>query len=355
MPAHSRYWVRADPAPFDQEALAADDRERRYLEEHGHKGPLPPARLLAISGGGDDGAFGAGLLVGWTQAGTRPDFKVVTGISTGALAAPYAFLGSKYDDKLKEVFTTMSTKDIFRRRHIWAAVTSDAMCDTTPLSNVIAHYIDAETLGRIADEYRKGRVLLIGTANLDSRQGIIWDMGAIAASGQPKALDLFRAVLLASASAPAEFPPVMIDVDVDGRRYQEMHVDGGTVAQTFVYPTTFHLKHALGAHRERALYIIRNARLDPNWASVERRTITIASRAIGSLVESQGLGDLYRLYAVAQRDGVDYNLAYIPRDFADTGKEPFDPQYMGHLFERARRLAASGYPWEKAPPGYGEP
>jgi predicted acylesterase/phospholipase RssA len=355
MPEATRFWAIADPKEYIREVVASSEREKRYLAQTGHQGPLPPANYLAVSGGGDDGAFGAGLLMGWTQAGTRPVFTVVTGISTGALIAPLAFLGPAYDETLKQVYTTISTKDVVRRRHIWSLLFSDGMVDPSPLARLIARFIDAATLARIADEYEKGRRLLLVTADLDAAQPVVWNMTAIAASHQPNALELFRTIMMAAVSSPAIFPPVMIDVEVNGQRYQEMHVDGGTMTEVFLYPAMVHTKRetaVFGVDRVRTLYIIRNARLDFPWASVERQTLAIARRALFSLIQTQGIGDLYRLYALARRDDIDFNLASIPSGFPPTQKEDFDPVYMSRLFERGRSLGAAGYKWDKAPPFY---
>ncbi len=180
-------------------------------------------------------------------------------------------------------------------------------------------------------------------------------MGEIAASGDPKALHLFHSIMVASAAIPGAFPPVMIDVEVDGKRYQEMHVDGGATAQAFVYPPSLNIRdvaEGAGIKRDRHLYIIRNASLDPDWASTERWTLTIAGRAIGSLIHSQGIGDLYRMYIQAEKDRVDYNLAFIGADFKAEPKEDFDPEYMGQLFDYAYQQARVGYRWKKYPPGY---
>ena len=244
---------------------------------------MPPAIFLAISGGGDNGAFGAGLLNGWTAAGNRPQFKLVTGISTGALSAPFAFLGPESDAKLKEFYTTTSTKDIYEERSILALLTNDALNDTRPLWKQLEKHITRDLLDAIAAEYKKGRLLLVATVNLDARYPIIWNLTKIAASSDPKALELFRAVIIASASIPAVFPPVMIEVEVGGQQYQEMHVDGGTMGQVFVYPPSMDLKataRKAGIERERKLYIIRNSRLDPAWASVERRVMSIPQEPV---------------------------------------------------------------------------
>ena len=242
----------------------------------GNKGPMPPANFLAISGGGENGAYGAGLLCGWSETGTRPEFKLVTGVSTGALTAPFAFLGPAYDQQLKDVYTTITAKDVLEERGIFAAIWNDAMADNAPLQNLVAKYVNADMLATIAAEHRKGRNLLIGTTNLDARRGVIWDIGKIAEYGTPEALELVRKILVASAAIPGAFPPMMIDVEANGTKYQEMHVDGGASAQVFVYPARLHvaeISEAAGVERERHMYIIRNGRLDPDWADTERQTL----------------------------------------------------------------------------------
>lgn len=353
-----RYWADGEASDFLRDGLESVHREQDLLQRAGHRSPLPPAEFLAISGGGEDGAFGAGLLVGWSAAGTRPRFKAVTGISTGALIAPFAFLGPDYDEKLKEVYTTISGKDILEQRGYLAALTEDAMADTGPLRKLVKRIFDQSMLDVIAVEHEKGRLLLIGTTNLDARRPVIWNVGKIAASHHPKALELVQSLLVASAAIPGAFPPVMISVEADGQKFEEMHVDGGATAQVFVYPPGLNLKAATqeaGVTRQRRLYVIRNARLDPDWAQVERRTLNIANRAVSSLIQTQGVGDLYRIYITTQRDGIDFNLAYIPESFKTTLKEPFDPVYMNDLFKVGYDLAANGYPWAKTPPGYAAP
>jgi Patatin-like phospholipase len=343
-----------DLAEMAREGMESVKREQAFLAASGHQGPLPPAVYLAISGGGDNGAFGAGLLNGWTAAGTRPTFKLVTGVSTGALSAPFAFAGPAYDAALKEVYTTISAKDIAEPRSMLSALTGDAMADNAPLSKLVAKYVDQALLETIAAEYAKGRLLLVGTTDLDARRGIIWNLGKIAASRDPKALELFRTLLVTSAAIPGAFPPSMIDVEINGQPYQEMHVDGGATAQVFVYPPSLDIKameRKTGNQRERRVYVIRNSRLDPEWAQVERSTMTIAGRAISSLIHTQGIGDLYRIYLTTQRDGVDFNLAYIPDSFNAPHKEEFDTEFMRQLYAVGYDMAAKGYPWQKTPPG----
>jgi len=351
----ARYWVDKEMEPFLQDAMQSFAREQAYLASTNHSGPLPPVYFLAISGGGDNGAFGAGLLKGWTEHGDRPMFKAVTGVSTGALIAPMAFLGPDYDDALEQAYTAVTQNDIFVERWFIAGVLSDALADTLPMTKMIERFVTQDFLDAIAAEYAKGRILLVGTTNLDARRPVIWNMTAIAASKAPSALPLFRKILLASAAVPGAFPPVMIDVELDGEHYQEMHVDGGAMAQVFLYPPSLHLaQQSAKAHiqRQRSVYIIRNARLDPDWADVERRTFSIAGRAISSLIHSQGIGDLYRIYLTSQRDGIDYNLAFIGADFDFEHKEEFDQEFMRALYKYSYELAKDGYPWRKSPPDF---
>ena len=350
-----RYYVDFEMQAFVQDMIESFYREQRFLTGQVQNDQLPPANFLAISGGGDKGAFGAGLLCGWTTAGNRPVFKAVTGISTGALIAPFAFLGPKYDYILREVYTKISPKDVLKPRSIFtAAFFEDALADNAPLRRLIKRYVTEDILQEISREHERGRLLLIMTTNLDARKSVIWNMGKIAASGHPEALDLFTNIMLASAAIPAAFPPMMFDVEVNGKQYQEMHVDGGAMKQVFLYPPALKARavsEQAGVFREKNLYLIRNARLDPDWAEVERRTFSIATRAISSLIQTQGIGDLYKIYAETQRDGIDYNLAYIPKSFNVPHKENFGTEYMNKLFQTGYDLAVEGYRWEKAPPG----
>ena len=355
-----RFLVSRDPEAMIGAARLSLRREMDWWARAGHTGPLPPMSMLAISGGGDDGAFSAGLLVGWTESGTRPEFKLVTGISTGALIAPFAFLGPKYDPQLQAVYTEISQRDIFKRRGIIRSLTGDAFADTTPLAKLIEREVTPQMLDEIAQEYARGRVLLVGTSNLDSMEPVIWNMTAIAANrSDPHALELFRKILLASASIPVAFPPVMFDVTAGGEHFQEMHVDGGAESQVFVYPPSLRandISAEKGFDRGRTLYLIRNARLDNEQITVNRSTLSIASRAVSATLQSQGIGDLFRIYYTAQRDGVGYNLAYIPASFTvkrTTGQ--FDTAYMRSLFNYAREKARAGYPWDKQPPGLSGP
>ena len=351
---NAHFWPDTQGSEIVQEWAASLNRERMAgALVTGPGGRLPPAAFLAISGGGDDGAFGAGLLSGWSDLGTRPNFKIVTGVSTGAMIAPFAFLGRSYDAKLRAMFTQINADDIYKERAIYNLPFSDLLADTTPLFLLISKYLDESMISDIAQEYQKGRLLFIGTTNLDVQRPVIWNIGAIAASGNPKALELIRKILLASAAMPGFFPPVIMDVEAGGRQYHEMHVDGGAVLQTFLYPPEIGYEVDMKSGRfarERHAYIIRNGRLDPDWAAVDRRLIKIAGRAIATMIHYSGYNDILRIYMTTQHDGVDYNLAYIGTDFATGKHEDFDPAYLHALFEYGYTKGRSGFHWHKAPP-----
>jgi predicted acylesterase/phospholipase RssA len=321
---------------------------------------LPDVDLLGISGGGDNGAFGAGLLNGWSERGGRPTFFLVTGISTGALSAPFAFLGSAWDAKLKSVYTDITLADVLVQRSFTAAIWDDGMADNSPLLKTISRYFDEAMMADIARAYDSGRLLLIGTSDLDAQMPVIWNIGAIARSGHPKALDTMRRILLASAAIPGAFSPVLFDVTLDGQPLQELHVDGGAFAQVFLYPASVsryrrdRLARGLPVTSARA-WVIRNARLDPEWASVDRRTLSIAGRAISSMIASSGYNDVLRIYAAAERDRVDYNLAYIRPDFTVVYDKPFEQSYMRPLYEYGRQHALRGDEWVKQPPMLDQP
>lgn len=354
-PEPIRYLVSRDASGLAQAVREAIRKRQAWRAAHGQTGPLPPANLLAISGGGDGGAFAAGLLNGWTVHGDRPQFETVTGVSAGALIAPFAFLGPRSDPVLKSIYTHLSQRDIYRNRWLLPALFSDSLASTAPLRGLIRRYVDQRLLDAIAAEYAKGRLLFVGTTDLDTPEPVIWNMTAIAASKDPHAIDLFREVLLASSAVPGVFPPVMIDVTVDGARYQEMHVDGSTIAQVFAYPPNLspgEVAASAGAPHPLRLFVIENVRLTPHWENVKRRALTIADRAIWTMTQAEGVADLVRIYHLAQRDHADYNVALIPANFDFPHKEPYDTGYMRSLYQTGFELGAKGYRWLKTPPAY---
>lgn len=353
---NARFWLDRDLHPFIQSVLQDFKREQEASRNSdGSSAKVPPIYILAISGGGDDGAFAAGLLAGWSVHGDRPKFKVVTGISAGALIAPFAFLGPQYDEVIRRVATSVKRDNIFHLRNTLAGLASDGMADSKPLAQLVAQYVTPELLAEIAKEGEKGRVLEIGTTDLDAGRPVIWNMGAIAASHSPEALKLFQNIMIASASIPGAVSPVMIDVEVAGKPFQEMHVDGGVITQVFLYPSQIlpELAKATGAPLGRVVkaYVIRNGKLEPEWSETRRRTLSVGGRAISALIETEGISDVHRIYETARRDGVNLNLAYIGSDFTVKPHSQFDTVYMQHLFEYAYQAGVRGYAWKKSPPG----
>lgn len=347
----ARFW--ADDAPPETDEwfeLTREQLKELYPETYGKE-----HIYLAISGGGQNGAFGAGLLNGWTAAGNRPQFTIVTGVSTGALIAPFAFLGPEYDYILKEVYTGYSTRDIVEPRGTIKTMFGDAATDSTPLQQKLAGYVDENVMSAIAAEYKKGRILEIVTTNLDAARPVAWNIGKIAASGSPEALQLIRDIMLASASIPAAFPPVMFEVEVDGKRYDELHVDGGATSVLYLYPIGLDFEkliERMDVKGKPKVYTIRNGRLKKKWASVERNTISIAARSLDASMSSVVMGDMYRIYLATRRDGIDYHLAYIPDSFSEKASESFDRDYMTKLFKLGYEMAQDGYEWHTSPPGY---
>lgn len=311
--------------------------------------------ILAISGGGANGAYGAGMLKGWSREGSRPIFKVVTGVSTGAIIAPLAFLGKDYDDELEKFYTTMSTKDVMTNNLPFMILFGDSIASNGPLARTIARIVDKDLLTKIAAEHRRGRRLFVGTANLDAQRFVIWDMGAIACRGDAK---LFRKVILASAAIPMIFPPSIFHVQADGKIYDELHTDGGTLTQVFATYKLLDGMKALAEHLgidpskvRSKLYIIRNGYMSPVYKKVKDDLQTLAERSFDTIIGAQGVGDTYRMYAYAKQRGGDYNLACIPADFKQDNKEMFDPADMKRLFDRGYADAVAGYKWHKVPPG----
>ena len=348
----ARFWADEWPSYSEKRLNSLSDADLQKLSAATYN---VPHNYLAISGGGSNGAFGAGLLAGWTANGTRPDFTMVTGISTGALTAPFAFLGPDYDAMLKAVYTTTRTNDVALEHNVVNILRGDSLADTEPLKQLIRHYITPEVVEAIAIEHKKGRRLLLGTLNLDAARSVIWNIGAIAISNYPGKVDLIHEVMRASAAIPIAFPPVMITVEADGQQYDEMHVDGSVGSQVFVYPAVMDWKKIIQRLKVKGkphVFVIRNSYIEPDYDGVNRDFLPIATRSIDVLLRTSGTGDLYQIYALCRRDGNEFNLAYIPRDFTEESTEGFDPVYMSKLYKRGYDMAYKGFPWENGPPGF---
>ena len=330
------------------DALLARAKSDGRADAAGRAGAI---NVLAISGGGSNGAYGAGLLIGWSERGTRPEFTVVTGASAGALIAPFAFLGSSYDPVLKNLFSEGIGEELLQIDGL-SAIFGAGVFKTEPLKRLVAGYIDEQLLERIAAEYRKGRRLLVVTTNLDAQRTAVWDMGAIASSGAPGALALFREVLVASASVPGVYSPVLINVEGEGRVFDEMHVDGGVRANLLVVPESLLLSSvpppASGVQPR--VYIVMNNKLEQDFEIVEGKALTIVSRSFTTAVKANTQTTLIATYDFTRRNKWDFNLASIDADYPTTTSIGFDKTYMRQLFQYGYDQGSRGPPWRKSLP-----
>ena len=359
--ADVRAWAGRPDSPLDAD-LAESFRQESAKD-------FPPAAdgtvrypQLALSGGGANGAFGAGFLNGWSSTGTRPTFKIVTGVSTGALMAPFAFLGPDYDPALREFYTTTRSRDIFLLRStfglLWQLLAGEALADTRPLQEMIARHVDDELLKRVAEAHRQGRRLYIGTTNLDAPRFVVWNMGRIAGSGRPDALELFRKVMLASASIPVAFPPILFEVELSpgGPRYDEMHVDGGVGARVFINGGAFRgtlirERGGAGGSGREDIYVIHNGQLIPLPDPIQRSLAQISVRVIDASGRAAAVGDLFRIYSYVQDEGGSFRWVTMPEDVDMVREEVFDPQQMRELYDVGFRLATGDRKWLTQPPG----
>ena len=315
--------------------------------------PAQPGPWLILSTGGADGAFGAGLVTGLSAGGHRPEFSVVTGVSAGALMAPFMFAGPKYDAALQALYTQTSAADIFE-----VGSTGESFLDTWPLRDLIKKQITPELLADIATAYKNGRRLFIVTTDLDAERSVVWNMGAIAVHAADPgkdggaALDLFRRVLLASSSIPGAFPPVQIDVEGNGKHFSEMHVDGGVGGQFFVAPPA--LMESTSGYKIPAtqLYVVINSGLQPEFDVVERATPSILAQSVGMAVKTDLRLMLDRAFVAAKNSGIGFNVASIPTDFSAPSRGAFDPAYMKALFQTGFELGKSGNAFADRPPPY---
>ena len=319
-----RYWADADAGAFD--AMRAAMAQERMANR--------PGAFLALSGGSDDGAYAAGFLKGWSETGKRPEFAIVSGVSTGALIAPFAFLGSDYDGRLRGFYTGVTRKDIYRQRGVVGLLTQPSIADTAPLADLIAQNVDEPLLEAIAEQHGKGRRLLVQTTNLDAARGVVWDMGAIAQSTDPSRLALFRRVLLASASIPGLFAPVMIEVTEGGQSFSEMHVDGSATAGFLAIPESV---IARGGDEDRQsqdqIFVILNGRLRPEYRLVEPATFAIISRALATVLSAHDRATLLNVQNFARDNGIAFRFSSIGPEFEVETEEQFSQSYMNELFE----------------------
>ncbi len=340
----------ASPVGFGHVRYAPDDPVltgmlERTLKSNAHG----EVDVLALSGGGANGAYGAGLLYGWTRTGQRPEFQLVTGVSTGALAAPFAFLGSAWDEKLRQSYFDGRLNHFLHRRGLFSLFTP-GLFSKRPLEELVRSYVTDDLLRAVAAEQAKGRRLLVATTNLDTEQLIVWDMGAIAAHGGPEARDLFAEVLIASASVPGIFPPTMIKVRSDGRLFTEMHVDGQAESAFFAIPQALlsARRPAERAYRSR-LFIIVNGQMNGLFAVTPHATIPILSRTVDAVTKASLRSSVITTLDFCQHNGCDLLLASLPTTEKDDSLD-FSAAHIRSLFDAGQAAILSGMAWKTAAP-----
>lgn len=300
--------------------------------------------LVALSGGGSNGAFTAGLMTGWTQSGQRPDIEIVTGVSTGALAAPFVFLGPDWDDELAEAYTGGAASRLLQPRGI-GALFGSGIYKGGPLRDLVETYVDDAMLRAIAVEAAKGRLLLVATTDLDSERGVSWDMGAIASQGTPEALKLFRDVLIASASIPGAFPPTLITSTSQGKAFEEMHVDGGVTTPFLALPETFWSYRDADERLKGAnIYVVINGRTAPSFDVTKDSLGTVLGRSLDTILRASLLSSLAGNRAFAERNGIRFRYAALPDD-SEANPLDFSIQSMTAVYEVGRQGAASYSIW----------
>jgi predicted acylesterase/phospholipase RssA len=329
-----RYWA-------DATASAVQGTARHAVIQKGR-----PFIYLALSGGGGSGAYGAGLLNGWTASGARPEFTIVSGVSTGALIAPFAFLGPAYDETLRQMYTSGDAQSLIGHPNPLGAVFGAGLFGRDRLRRLVERYLDDEMLKAIAREDQKGRRLLVVTTNLDAQRAVVWDMGAIAASGGPNAFNLFRDVLAASASVPVVFAPQLIDVEANDRVFQEMHADGTVSAPVYTLPDAILFGgKPISRNAKPALYVIVNARVDPGFEVVPNQVEAIAAQSFTIMNRVGVKAVLAQTYSVAKREGLSFHLSYVDRDHPDSGGTGFETDAMRRLYDYGYEKARSGSFW----------
>jgi hypothetical protein len=312
--------------------------------------------ILALSGGGADGAFGAGLLSGWTARGTRPKFTFVTGSSAGALLAPFAFLGPSYDETIKGVFASGEMSNLLQT-DAFSALFGASAFKSAPLRELIARHVDPDLLAAIAREHRTGRRLYIVTTNLDAQRTAIWDMGRISESGDPGALELFRNIMAASATVPGVFSPVLIDVEANGQRFAEMHVDGGVTNNVLIVPEAVLVSGtALFPPESRPkVYVVINGKLSPYFEVVQASTLTIVRRSFETSVRANTRNTLLASLQFAKSKGWEFNIASIDSDYPNASGDIFNATYMGQLFNYGYQRGRSGKLFQSTPTEFRAP
>lgn len=348
-------------ADFKQLAARSEVVRKAALEkamkERNPSTPFREKNVLSLSGGGSFGAFSAGVLCGWTARGDRPEFDVVTGISTGALIAPFAFLGPAYDEQMKAFYTTLEAKDLYKMKPV-RGLFRESLADNTPLAEKVAEVLTPQVIRELAQEHQKGRRLYVGTTAAESKQFVVWDIGAIACRGRPQDVKLIQQVLLGSSAIPGAFPPQHIPVDVDGRCVTERHIDGGVSKALFIMPPYVPPEaRSNDPNTDLAgtnVYFVVAGKLYADQEKIKPIALTLLSKEISAMIYAQTRGDLQRYFTTGMLTGMNYYLTAIPPEYpAPTSSMAFTIPQLTGMFNEGHRIACQGVAWRRTPPGVG--
>lgn len=343
------------PRPaFTQAELAAasppyrydfsSDTARARFEADTRRAAQAPADgrfdLLALSGGGANGAWGAGVMTAWSDP---PTFEVVTGVSTGALIAPFVFAGRSFDPALTQAYTGGQADGLLKSRGL-LALFLPGVFDPAPLRDLVLDNVDETLLRAVAAEHAKGRRLYVATTSLDTQTQIVWDMGALASRDDVASRVLFVNVLIASASIPGAFPPVPLTYDHDGRQVSEIHVDGGTVANFLVAPEPLLLADNLGARGEGRIWVLVNGKPEPKFQVATLSPARIAARSFDTMMKAITRSDLANTAQFARVNGMTMNVAMIGPETEEDSLD-FGRENMNRLFQAGRAAMQAGQAW----------
>ena len=326
-------------------------------DKYSHTNSDVPFNILTLTGGGSRGAFGTGLLIGWGEKGTMPNFDIVTGISTGAVMAPFIFLGKDELKKVEYFYTKMNTDEVFTSSllHIFGY---GYMMNAKPLKALFAKTFDKAFLDKIAKEYKNGRRLYIGTTNIDTGQLTVWDMGAIASSSRPDKYQRFCDIIYASSALPIYLPPQYMQVNIDDKKYYQMHIDGGIYSQVFMigllvnWGEVLNFKKSANTNFDVTLYTIANRKYRQRdvYKPIEQNPMSIIEAYV--LTEMDLLFDrsVYRLYSSCKEKGFKFKMASIPNKMEDIITVPteFKPKEMIKLYNLGYKIGNTHIQWKES-------
>ncbi len=301
-------------------------------------------RALVLSGGGAGGAFGAGALVGLSRRQERPQYDVVTGVSTGALIAPFAFLGADWDAQLTEAFT--SGRGAPMSVHGLLALPLGASRRSAALNALVDHYVTSDLVRAVAEEAGRGRLLWVATTDLDKEETVIWDLGSIAMRGGEPARKLFRDVVVASASIPGVFEPVLIHVQQGGRMYDEMHVDGNASSPLFIAPVAAYFTLLdKGSLDGAQVYVLINGQIINAPETTPFKLRPIVARTFSVALKHMSTAQAVAVDQFAEKYRMSVQSTYLPFDYPQYNSADFRTSTMRPLFDYGARCAQNGHLW----------